>query len=107
MQKGMKPTQDFPQAGERIGDWLVPLSLAVGFLLWGLLIFFMVGVKWPPDWNFGVIPDVPGGSVYSSGGRTPLPTVASPYLHEQAKLSPQHVMSRPQPADGKTQEQLP
>jgi len=78
--------------------WLLPLGLAVGFLLWGLLIFYAVGVKWPPAWNFGAVPDVPGLSTYSSGGRNPLPTVTSPYLHEQAELSEQHVRSRPQPA---------
>lgn len=89
--------------GEGWRGWLLPLGLAVGFLLWGLLIFYTVGVKWPPPWNFGAVPDVPGLSEYSSTGRNPLPTVASPYLHEQAELTGQHVRSRPRPAAiGKT-----
>lgn len=87
---------------ESLRDWLIPLVLALGFLLWGLLIYFTVGVKWPPVWNFGAVPDVPGLSEYSSGGRNPLPTVASPYLHQGAELTPQHVRAAPRPETAHT-----
>lgn len=66
---------------------LVAFGLAAGFLLWGLFLFFMVGVKEPLAWDFGAVPDVPGLSVYS--------TEHPGFLREQAELSPQHVQGRP------------
>ncbi len=50
-------------------DWLVPITIAVLFLLWGLLIFFMVGNKGQPPWDFGVVEDIPGQSPYSTERR--------------------------------------
>ena len=52
-----------------IKDWLVPIVIAVLFLLWGLLIFFMVGNKGQPPWDFGVVDDIPGQSPYSTERR--------------------------------------
>ena len=52
-----------------IKDWLVPIAIAVLFLLWGLLIFFMVGNKGQPPWDFGVVEDIPGQSPYSTERR--------------------------------------
>jgi hypothetical protein len=49
-------------------SWLIVLSLALFFFLWGLLIYFSVGVSWPPPWRYGTIPDVPGESLYSVRG---------------------------------------
>ena len=46
--------------------WFIVITLAVLFILWGLFIFFAVGDKGPPSWNFGVIPDIPGESHYST-----------------------------------------
>jgi hypothetical protein len=88
-------------------DWLIVVALAAGFFLWGIFIFFAVGVKWPPSWNFGVVADVPGLSEYSTAGQRSLPTVASPFLHEEAQLTPQHVMERPQPLSDKAGEKKP
>ena len=45
---------------------IVGLVIAVLFLLWGLFIFFMVGDKGPPSWDFGVMEDIPGQSPYST-----------------------------------------
>jgi hypothetical protein len=92
---------------EGLHDWFVILALAVGFFLWGIFIFFAVGVKWPPAWNFGAVVDVPGLSEYSTAGQRSLPTVNSPFLHEQAELTPQHVMGRRQPLNSKVREQKP
>jgi hypothetical protein len=50
-------------------DWLVPIAIAVLFLVWGLLIFFMVGNKGQPPWDFGVVEDIPGQSPYSTERR--------------------------------------
>ena len=47
-------------------DWLVPIAIAGLFLVWGLLIFFMVGNKGQPPWDFGVVEDIPGQSPYST-----------------------------------------
>jgi hypothetical protein len=52
-----------------IKDWLVPIAIAVLFLVWGLLIFFMVGNKGQPPWDFGVVEDIPGQSPYSTQRR--------------------------------------
>ena len=52
-----------------VKDWLVPIAIAVLFLVWGLLIFFMVGNKGQPSWNFGVVEDIPGQSPYSTERR--------------------------------------
>jgi len=98
----MKHPEQINHNDESLHDWLVPLVLALGFLLWGLGIYFTVGVKWPPAWNFGAVPDVPGLSEYSSSGRNPIPTVVSPYLHEGAELTPQHVRNVPRPETAHT-----
>ncbi len=34
----------------------------------GTFYFFSVGVGWPPAWRYGIMPDVPGQSVYSVQG---------------------------------------
>ena len=52
-----------------IKDWLVPIAIAILFLFWGLLIFFMVGNKGQPPWDFGVVDDIPGQSPYSTERR--------------------------------------
>ena len=43
-------------------------SIALFFFLWGLFIFYSVGVGRPPAWRYGIMPDVPGQSVYSVQG---------------------------------------
>jgi hypothetical protein len=50
-------------------DWLIPIAIAVVFLVWGLLIYFLVGDKGPAPWNFGVVEDIPGQSPYSTERR--------------------------------------
>jgi len=46
--------------------WIIVVAMAVLFLVWGFLIFFMVGDKGSPSWDFGVIKDIPGESPYST-----------------------------------------
>jgi hypothetical protein len=54
-------------------------GIALCFLLWGLTIFFSVGEKGPPPWDFGTVQDIPGESPYSThrikevADLTPLP----------------------------------
>jgi hypothetical protein len=61
-------------------------ALAASFLIWGFFLFYMIGDKGPPPWDFGIIQDIPGESVYSTqrslSGRTSEP-------------EPQHVSQKP------------
>ena len=47
-------------------SWLIVLAIAVIFTAWGLFIFFAVGDKGNPPWDYGVIEDIPGQSPYST-----------------------------------------
>jgi flagellar basal body-associated protein FliL len=62
----MEPiTSESKERSNRIG-WIFVIAMAVVFILWGLFIFFTVGDKGPPSWDFGVIKDIPGESSYST-----------------------------------------
>jgi hypothetical protein len=65
---------------------LIIVGIAVLFLCWGLFVFFTVGDKGSPPWDFGVVKDIPGESPYSTQrfvpGKSPAP-------------SPQHVAEKP------------
>jgi hypothetical protein len=51
--------------GSAFRSWIIVIAISFFFLLWGLAIYFSVGVSWPPPWRYGTVPDVPGQSVYS------------------------------------------
>jgi nicotinamide riboside transporter PnuC len=62
----MEPiTSEQEKRTNRVG-WIVVIAMAVVFVLWGFFIFFAVGDKGPPSWDFGVINDIPGESPYST-----------------------------------------
>ena len=65
------------QAESSFRTWIAVLIATAVFLLWTLFIFFTVGVKWPPAWDFGALPDVPGLSVYSTHPPKPGPLQAA------------------------------
>ncbi len=46
-------------------SWIVVFSITFFFFLWGLFIYYAVGVGQAPFWRYGIVPDVPGQSVYS------------------------------------------
>jgi hypothetical protein len=47
------------------GGWITPV-IVVGFtIIWCLGIYFLIGNR-PTDWNYGVIPDIPGQSFEST-----------------------------------------
>ena len=73
-----------------IRTWSIIGAIAAGFLAWGLLIYFVIGDKGPPDWDFSVIPDIPGQSTYSTYNPT-RPDGLAPGP-EPAAVEPQHVM---------------
>ena len=60
--------REFPKQNRRtnLRGWIIVIAMAVMFVAWGLFIFFTVGDKGPPSWDFGVIRDVPGESPYST-----------------------------------------
>jgi hypothetical protein len=68
------------------GGWSFVIGLAVFFLLYGLFLFLSIGDKGPPDWDFGLIEDIPGKSVNSTSPE-PAGNIGEP--------EPQHVSGRP------------
>lgn len=70
--------------------WAYVCGLALFFLLYGLFMFFMVGDKGPPGWDFGTVEDIPGESVYSTN---------QPITGGTAAPEPQHVSQKPLKAD--------
>lgn len=69
--------------------WSIIGAIAVGFLAWGMLIYYVIGDKGPPGWDFSVIPDIPGQSTYSSYSPIkPHGLVPGP---ESYPVEPQHV----------------
>ena len=49
-----------------IGSLIIIMAIAFSFLAWGLFVFFSVGDKGSPPWDFGIVQDVPGESAYST-----------------------------------------
>jgi hypothetical protein len=80
------------EPGSALRSWIIVMAIFFFFLLWGLVIYFSVGVSWPPPWRYGTVPDVPGQSVYSvqeaekRAGRSMVDT---------EKIREQHVMGQP------------
>jgi hypothetical protein len=73
-----------------IKTWTIIAGIAATFLLWGLILFFVIGDKGPLDWDFSVIPDIPGESTYSTHNPArPHGLVPGP---EPMPVEPQHVM---------------
>ena len=66
-----------------IGSLIIVVAIAISFLAWGLFIFFSVGDKGSPSWDFGIVQDIPGESAYS----THPPKAPGP--------EPQHVSQKP------------
>ena len=66
---------------------LVVIAIALSFLAWGLFIFFSVGDKGSPPWDFGIVADIPGESAYST------------HSPEAPEAEPQHVYQKPLQAE--------
>lgn len=82
------------------------VAMGVFFICWGLMIFFTVGEKGPPLWDFGTMQDIPGQSPYSThqikevADLTPLP------VETRGMVEPQHV-DRPPSEAGTMEENKP
>ena len=70
-------------------SWIIVCAIAVLFVAYGFLAFFIVGDKGSPDWDYGSVKDVPAQSVYST----------YPYREHAGPPEAQHVDQRP--ADAK------
>jgi len=81
-----------------IRSLIIVMAIALSFLAWGLLIFFSVGDKGSPSWDFGIVQDIPGESVYSTHGTVP-GTASEP--------DPQHVSQKPSQAEIEASNQKP
>ena len=81
-----------------IRSLIIVMAIAISFLAWGLLIFFSVGDKGSPPWDFGIVQDIPGESAYSTHG--PVPGKAS-------EPEPQHVSQKPAQAEIEASNQKP
>ena len=75
-------------------SWIIVLGIAASFFLWGIFLFATVGDKEPPDWDFGVVQDVPGQSPYSTGSAKELPGLSTHSTMDGGKVAKQHVMGR-------------
>ena len=87
--ESLKKETDQRKAGLR--SWALVCGLALGFLLYGLFMFMIVGDKGPPGWDFSAVEDIPGKSEYSTfpePGGTP------------TEPEPQHVSGKPPQAPG-------
>ena len=71
----MTPTPQEEKEERREGriGWLVVIGLCTVLILWGLANYRLVKDR-PRAWDFGVLPDTPGQSAYSTA--TPSPTPA-------------------------------
>ncbi len=67
--------------------WVIVCVLAIAFFVYGMIMYSFVGDKGPPDWDFGFVEDIPGGSVYSTIPAGPGPAAPVP--------EPQHVSEKP------------
>lgn len=47
-----------------VGGWISPILVAGFTLFWSLLIYWLIGDR-ARDWQYGVVPYVPGESVLS------------------------------------------
>ena len=70
--------------------WLYVSGLALLFLLYGLFMFFVVGDRGMPGWDFGTVRDVPGESVYSThpGPGTGLTEPEKQHVKGRPRLAP-------------------
>ncbi len=76
---------------------LLPVGIAIAFVLWGLSVFFLVGDRGSGEWMLGSQPDVPGQSpVSTEGAHRNLGSLPEP------KVDP----ARPQHVDGREENEV-
>ena len=78
---------------ESLKSLAVVVGGALVFLVWGAFIFFAVGDKGSPSWEFGAMQDVPGSSPYS----TSAPAAAAKPGAVGEEVGVQHVEGKRKP----------
>jgi hypothetical protein len=77
--------------------WIIIGGLSLAFLLYGLVMFIAVRDKGPPGWDFGVVEDTPGKSIFSTMREQPIGTKGP---------EEQHVSGKPPLAETPTKDRL-
>ena len=49
-----------------VWSWVLLIVFSLLIMAWGMFIEMMVGMEQPRTWDFGVLPDTPAESVYST-----------------------------------------
>ncbi len=71
-----------------VKTWAIVAAIPAALLIWGFFLFFAIGTKGSPAWDFSVVEDIPGQSAYSTA-----PVEGPPNLpvRQVEKVTPQHV----------------
>ncbi len=81
-------------------SWLIVSGIGAGFLIWGLMLYFFIGDKGSPVWDYSIIEDIPGQATYSTNSPRQFPALI-PHPVQQKPVE-QHVMG-PQNSPGQSQ----
>ncbi|MGC8494570.1 MAG: hypothetical protein ACP5SH_22840 [Syntrophobacteraceae bacterium] len=76
---------------ELLTSILVVSGLSIGVVVWALVLYFTVGYKWPPHWDTGSVPSIPGESRYSTSGGLEYPGLGSHPFLQKGRVPKQHV----------------
>ena len=78
--------------------WLIVGTLVFLFLFYGFFMYFAVGDKGPPSWDFGIAEDIPGQSPSSTH---------PPRQGKANEPEPQHIFQKPSKALTGVQKEKP
>jgi len=99
MRKTKEPfsEEEEQQRALALRGWIIVSAIALGFVIYGLFAFFVIGDNQPPEWDFGAVKDTPGESVYST----------YPYRDRTEEPEQQHINEKPPNAVGAPSGQIP
>lgn len=80
---------------ETLQSLTIVAGIALLFLVWGLAIFFTVGDKGSPPWDFGTVQDIPGESPYSTQRIRDVASLVPLPVESGVVVDPQHVADPP------------
>ncbi len=67
-----------------VTSWVIIGIICSWVIAWGFFLYFSIGDKWPPGWDYRIVKDVPGQSEYSTErareffGAAPRPATGAP-----------------------------
>jgi len=77
--------------GGGVRSWVTVCAISFGFLAWGMMLYWTVGDKGPPSWDYGVVEDVPGLSPFSTAGPKEVPGLVPSTGRRVEEVEVQHV----------------